>query len=270
MSGRGGRGGGRGGPRVKGGRIGGSARWSRPKFTGACDALHGYIFDATEGRQAETYTKNMKALADYVGANTKYHGGDIRYVVEYLSDPTMIEPLDPVDGASLTRRRMWEKEVDSHFRRLESLEENKKVLFSLILGQCTLGMKSRLCGMATWETTKAGYDAMGLIKAIKSAMHNFGNKKDLVHAIHLAQRDFFLLHQAEGETNAAYFERFTAIVDLLEQHAGGFATHDEVINEELGGGATVAAPGSAQALENATKAAKDRYLACAFILQAKK
>ena len=77
---------------MKGGRNGGGARWSLPKFTGACEGLQGYVFDATAGRQADTYTKIMKALADYIGANTKYHGGDIRYVVEYLSEPTMTEP----------------------------------------------------------------------------------------------------------------------------------------------------------------------------------
>ena len=111
MSGREGRNGGRSGSRVKGGRSGngGGARWIRPKFMGACEGLKGYIFDSTVGRQAEIYTKNMKVLTDYIGTNTKYLAGDIRYVVEYLVDPTMTEPDDPATDVTLTRKRMWEK-----------------------------------------------------------------------------------------------------------------------------------------------------------------
>ena len=116
------------------------------------------------------------------------------------------------------------------------LVENKKVLYSLLLGQCTESMKSHLCGIITWEAVKRGYDAIGLIKALKAAMHNYGDKKDAPHSIHLAQRDWFILHQREEETNSSYYERFISLTDMLDQHAGGFGLHNELINKELTGG----------------------------------
>ena len=79
-------------------------------------------------------------------------------------------PRDPENGATATETRIWEKEIDLYMRRKGYLTENKKVLYSLLLGQCTEGMKGRLCGANTWEAIKRGYDAIGLIGALRNAM----------------------------------------------------------------------------------------------------
>ena len=106
MSGKGGRGGGRGNPA---GRGTWRARGSRPRFIGACESLKGCVFDATSGRQSDTFTKNMRRIADYVVSNTKSFAGDIRYVVEYEVDPATQIPTDPAVGATATEARIWEK-----------------------------------------------------------------------------------------------------------------------------------------------------------------
>ena len=87
----------------------------------------------------------MRRIADYVGSTTKSFAGDIRHVVEYETDPTIDLPLDPANAATATETRIWEKEIDLYMRRKGYLTENKKVLYSLLLGQCTEGMKGRLC-----------------------------------------------------------------------------------------------------------------------------
>jgi hypothetical protein len=114
MSGKGGRGGGRGNPA---GRGTWRARGSRPRFIGACESLKGCVFDVMSGRQSDTFTKNMRRIADYVGSTTKSFAGDIRHVVEYETDPTIDMPTDPTNGATATETRIWEKEVDLYMRR---------------------------------------------------------------------------------------------------------------------------------------------------------
>ena len=66
MSGRGGRAGGRGNPTVRGTWRGGRGREGHTRFSGACEGLKGCVFDATPGRQAETFKKNMRRITDYV------------------------------------------------------------------------------------------------------------------------------------------------------------------------------------------------------------
>ena len=125
---------------------------------------------------------------------------------------------------------------NNYMTRKGYLTENKKVLYSLLLGQCTEGMKGRICGADTWEVIKRGYDAIGLIGALRKAMYNYGDKKDAAHSIHLAHRDWFLLHQREGESNSSYHDRFMSLTDMLEHHAGIFGLHSKLIDQELSGG----------------------------------
>ena len=60
----------------------------QPKFEGKCEALKGHIYNCSDSRQADQYTKTTKELAEYVGRDFKDHPGDIRLVVEHLMYPT--------------------------------------------------------------------------------------------------------------------------------------------------------------------------------------
>jgi hypothetical protein len=48
-----------------------------PKFEGRCTDLKGHIYDCSDVRQSDQYTKTTKEIAEYVGRTYKY-GGDAR------------------------------------------------------------------------------------------------------------------------------------------------------------------------------------------------
>ena len=122
------------------------------RFEGKCEDLKGHIYDCSDSRQADLYTKTTKEIAEYVGKNYKY-GNDVRLAVESLTPPTLTEPSDPPQGASQTRERIWEKEVDEYVKRKGYLAENLKTLFSLIWGQCTDAMRAKID--LTWIQTSS-------------------------------------------------------------------------------------------------------------------
>jgi hypothetical protein len=78
------------------------------KFEGEYDELKGNIYDCSDARQADLFTKTSKAIAGHVGRSYKY-SGDIRITVETLAVPTMEVPSDPPDTASKTEVKIWEK-----------------------------------------------------------------------------------------------------------------------------------------------------------------
>ena len=55
----------------------------QPKFEGKCEDLKGHIYDCSDAKQSDLFTKTTKELAEYVGRTYK-HGGDIRLAVENL------------------------------------------------------------------------------------------------------------------------------------------------------------------------------------------
>jgi hypothetical protein len=86
------------------------------KFEGKCDELKGHIFDCTDVRQSDQYSKTVKEIAEFVGRTYKY-GADARLAVEHLARPNLQEPSDPPDNATKTQLRIWEKKVDEFVKR---------------------------------------------------------------------------------------------------------------------------------------------------------
>ena len=82
----------------------------QPKFEGRCEQLKGHIFDCSDSRQSDMFTKTVKEIAEYVGRTYKY-SGDIRLAVENLELPIAIEPDDPPADATRTQVRIWEKKL---------------------------------------------------------------------------------------------------------------------------------------------------------------
>ena len=90
------------------------------KFEGKCPDLKGHIYDCSDVRQSDQYTKTTKEIAEHVGRTYTY-GGDARLAVETLTLPTLTMPVDPPDGANRTETRIWEKTVDEHVRQRSHL-----------------------------------------------------------------------------------------------------------------------------------------------------
>jgi hypothetical protein len=68
----------------------------QPRFQGKCDDLKGYIYDCSDSRQADVYTKTTKEIGEYVG-RTYRHGSDARRAVHTLAMPIMIVPAYPAE-----------------------------------------------------------------------------------------------------------------------------------------------------------------------------
>ena len=73
------------------------------KFEGKCEELTtGHIFDCTDVRQSDQYSKTVKEIAEFVGRTYKY-GADARSAIEHLVRPNLQEPSDPPDNATKTQ-----------------------------------------------------------------------------------------------------------------------------------------------------------------------
>ena len=91
-----------------------------PKFEGKCADLKGHIYDCSDVRHSDLYTKTTKEIAEYVGRTYKY-AGDLRLAVKILEMPVFATPTDPPETATKTETRLgspkcriWEKTIDEH------------------------------------------------------------------------------------------------------------------------------------------------------------
>ena len=102
-------------------------------------------------------------------------------------------------------KKIWKLEISDHTKRNTQLHENSKHLYSLIWGQYSEYMQSRLKSNHTYHTSKACYDTIGLIKLTKGVTFKFENQKYLQNSVHSAQRTFiFYFRQGTWHMNGTW------------------------------------------------------------------
>jgi hypothetical protein len=99
------------------------------KFEGRCTELKGEIYDCSDVRQVDRYTKTTKEIAEYVGP---VYSGDARTAIKSLALPVFQYPLDPAANTTETERRKWQKRVNSTVVKEDRFEEDMKKVYSLI------------------------------------------------------------------------------------------------------------------------------------------
>ena len=65
------------------------------------------------------------------------------------------------------------KKFDAYVKIDSILDENIQKVYSLMLGQCTELLKSKLKTTTDWMTVSTDFDLLGLIKTIRSVILKF-------------------------------------------------------------------------------------------------
>ena len=111
------------------------------KFNGRIEALSGHVYDYST-RQEELFTTTTREIAGYVG-RTFQSSGDIKSSILTLRTPTIAEPEDLPETATVTQRRIWEEKIKMYVKREMLLEENIKKLYAIVWGQCSDSMQAK-------------------------------------------------------------------------------------------------------------------------------
>ena len=176
-------------------------------------------------------------------------------------------PAHPGPGADVADMQIWVEQVKEHVKRVNTLEENLRTVYSLIYGQCTEGLRERIRAHNDFVTADTEQDALTLLRIIRSAMFHTQTQRNRQHAIHEAKRRFYLFSQDRNMSCQAYLEKFRNLIEVAE-HAGATMGIDEAVARDILREENVfdiENPAPAE-MASAIEQAKDRYYAVAFLL----
>ena len=102
-----------------------------------------------------------------------------------LDNPTMEEQID---------MKIFDKEIDAYIKRKGILADNMQKAYSLILGQYTDLLQSKLKQQATWTTVSTSQDVIELLKLVKSIAFWFEDQKFLLLALYRSKLQLYNFH----------------------------------------------------------------------------
>ena len=124
-------------------------------------------------------------------------------------------PTSPDYNDTALLKMILNRNIDICVKRDGILDENLQKAYSLIHGQCTELLKSKLKTSTKWETVSSQYDMLGLLEAIKTIIYKFEDQKYLPLTLHHAKMNFYAYRQGDL-SNPDYLNRFMNLVDMAE------------------------------------------------------
>ena len=150
------------------------------------------------------------------GQNSKY-GVDTRSSIEDSKRFEIPMPTAPGDNDTALLKMILNRKIDIYVKLDSILDENLQKAYSLIHGQCTKLLKSKLKTSANLETVSSQYDMLGFLEAIKTIKYKFEDQKYIPLSLHHAKRNFYAFRQ-RNSSNLDYFDIFMNLVDMAESY----------------------------------------------------
>lgn len=245
-----------------------------PKFDGRCEGLKGHVFKYGDPSQANIYIKTKREIAEYVGRTYQQDGSIIKQSIDNLTTYTIPEPVDydPKTATELEKLK-WNKAYDLFLKKKERIEDNFKRTYTLIWGQCSEPLRTRIEGHSEYSQVSNDYDPVGLLTIIRNLVFNYQAQKHPCHAVHDAKRKFFMHSMVStkmSDSPQKYYESFNNVVDTINTTKADIGVDESIAiyyakTEDGITDITTLDPTQKLALK---KKAKERYLATAFILGA--
>ena len=152
-------------------KIEGAKKFCRPtraaglikkEFVTKVLGLESHTFDIGNAKYAAKYKKTVDAIANYI--QREYKGGaNIAKAIKELSLPTLQVPGYPKAKAGETvvnirEVYIWQQDVAVVKKQIVQHEENKKHAYTLVIGQCSPDLDSKLQGSAAFMQAEADQD----------------------------------------------------------------------------------------------------------------
>ena len=202
---------------------------NKVKFTGECEGLKECVFDCSDGRQARNFDKNTKRLSIYAAG--KYErGAEITTLIDELVEVEINKPTF-YTGSDPGEQRINDIRFNQYVINQEKLETEIKKLYSLVLGQCTEQMISKLKTLDTYKDMHIKKDALNLLKAIKDFTFMFDGEYEMSLAEAIDR--FYRIYQGKDMSNLEYRNLFDNGLEVIEHFGGSIGIHKHVTEKVL-------------------------------------
>jgi hypothetical protein len=194
---------------------------SKERFTGQSEDLDGYIYSVATNKAGLQFTRTTDKIAGYAGEKYSAVGSYIQTAILIMTAQVPTRPTTPgKTGTPPTMdavdQAIFNEEIWQFVKEKAGIVAAMMGLYSVIWGQCSEKLRSRLKSNSDHTAISATADSLGLLKAIRAEMNGFKKLHYLPHPVHLIMREFYQLTQGKHRTNHEYYDKFNNLVPAVD------------------------------------------------------
>lgn len=194
---------------------------SASPFRGSTPEINGNVFQRFEEQQEQRrYIKTMEALEAYVKTKLDFSEDLAPLFGTPSSNHVLEEPVDIAKDAGELKKMMFAEEVKIWMRRSRQLRSNLATLHTVIWGQCSDDMKSKVKTHEGYKEKTAENDCHWLLRQIKSVTMQYNTSRHGRLALQEALQSYYNCIQEPGQSIEDYVYCIQSWVETIESHGG--------------------------------------------------
>ena len=201
-------------------------------FKGSTTEMNGHVFERYEEQlDHRQYAKTMEALEAYAKTNLQYSEDLAALFSAPPKNPTLEEPSNIEGSTSELKKMMFAEEVKEFVRRTRALRSNLATLHTVIWGQCSDDMKSKVRTHEGYKERTAENDCNWLLRQIKSVTMQYDVSKNGHLSLMEALESYYRCRQQPGQSVEDYIYTIEGWAETIESHGGNIVVNLALIPE---------------------------------------
>ena len=210
-------------------RRGARVRTKTSTFKGATVDMNGHVFRcSTEESDRKEFAKTIENAILY----TNVHISKAQDIVGIFSSkdfaiPSISKPQKTVlseedkknDEEVAFVDALYKEQIRRYATCLDKQAANQRTLYSVMWGQCSATLQSKVQGVPSYQTMHSTCDLSTLLKEIRNMSYELDSSKNGYLVSYAAVSKVFSMRQSEDSSCASYFKNYEAILSILD-HLG--------------------------------------------------
>ena len=221
-----GRGGGRGGGQST---ATSSTRARGPTFRGTTAEMNGHVFQTSEEQPNRVqFKKTMEALEAYAKTKLTFAEDLATLFALNMGVPDVAMPVDIGPDATVTTKMIHQERVKQWVRRSDTLVVNLANIHSVVWGQCSEAMKTRVRTLSDYQAKADANDCHWLLQRIRGVTMELQERRHHTSSSVDARLNFLSSKQQPSQTIAEFKATVKNWADAIHFHGGTVAenVHD--------------------------------------------
>ena len=142
------------------------------------------------------------------------------------SNPTIPDPIEPVgdDRTDNLKVTIYLEDIKQVRQQRAILENSLHSFFTILWGQCSPGVQSKLKANTSYLVKKAESDCKWLLDEVRQLMYDFTASKYPLYSVYKAKVALIQYRQGRNQSLMIYYERFMDLVYAVEYGKGAIGT----------------------------------------------
>jgi hypothetical protein len=156
-----------------------------------------------------SFPRTTEEVARYAGEKYSVVGAYVRTAILTMTQQVPVRPTAPAPQGTppvvdAVDQAIFNEEIRQFVRNKAAIIAAMKAIYSVIWGQCSEGLRSKLKSKSSYNGTSADANSLALLKEIRSEMTGFKKRNYLPHSVHSIMRELYNLSQGKHRTNQEY------------------------------------------------------------------